>query len=100
MIVCLCRAVSDHAIRAASVAGQALEELVQATGAGSDCGDCSETVKRIAREARPCRSEPCAGCPNHVPSSDRLSPHAERAGGGEPTPHHAVHIPIPTGVSA
>ncbi len=65
MIVCLCRAVSDHAIRSAA-AGRTLDEVVRATGAGSDCGCCSEEVARIA--AGPCRAEPCAGCPRAAAS--------------------------------
>jgi bacterioferritin-associated ferredoxin len=53
MIVCLCRAVSDRAIRSAA-AGRNLDEVVRATGAGSDCGCCAEEVARIA--AGPCRA--------------------------------------------
>jgi bacterioferritin-associated ferredoxin len=49
MIVCSCRAVSD---------------IVRVTGAGTDCGCCTESVERIVATARPCRPAPCTGCPN------------------------------------
>ncbi|HEY7724923.1 MAG TPA: (2Fe-2S)-binding protein [Anaeromyxobacteraceae bacterium] len=63
MIVCLCRAVSDHALRAAAV-GRSLDEVVRDTGVGSDCGCCAEEVARIV--SAPCREEPCAGCPRRT----------------------------------
>jgi len=57
MIVCLCRAVSDRAIRAAVAAGAATPTAVaDACGAGSGCGQCWETLHRLVTEARavPC----------------------------------------------
>jgi bacterioferritin-associated ferredoxin len=52
MIVCLCRGVSDHDLRAAIRAGHTLEDVMRATGAGSDCGCCIGALKRIAAAAR------------------------------------------------
>jgi bacterioferritin-associated ferredoxin len=72
MIVCLCKSVSDRAIRAAAASGLTLLEVVRETGAGSDCGCCADTVARIVAEPGPCRSQPCAGCPRRaaeVPAS-------------------------------
>jgi bacterioferritin-associated ferredoxin len=41
MIVCLCRGVADHVIRATIArGGDTRERLVDACGAGTDCGSC------------------------------------------------------------
>jgi bacterioferritin-associated ferredoxin len=41
MIVCLCRGVADHDIRATIArGGDTRERLTDACGAGSDCGSC------------------------------------------------------------
>lgn len=68
MIVCICKFVSDRRIRAARDAGASTVEAVgAATGAGTGCGCCRETIARILAE--PCRPEPCEACPNRaVPS--------------------------------
>jgi bacterioferritin-associated ferredoxin len=67
MIVCLCEAVSDRAIRAAREAGaQTLEAVAETTGAGSGCGCCHGAIAKVLAEAArpsPCRAVPCAGCP-------------------------------------
>jgi bacterioferritin-associated ferredoxin len=67
MIVCMCEAVSDRAIRAAREAGaQTLEAVAAATGAGSGCGCCHATIAKVLAETSkpsPCRPVPCAGCP-------------------------------------
>ncbi len=53
MIVCVCRNVSDSAIRAGARAGKPLEAVLRETGAGSGCGNCVLAVARIhAAEAR------------------------------------------------
>ncbi len=63
MIVCVCRRVSDSAITAAVERGAgSLDEIAAATGAGSDCGCCHETIEQLATTS-PCASPPCAGCP-------------------------------------
>jgi bacterioferritin-associated ferredoxin len=65
VIVCLCRVVSDGAIRAARDAGAAtVEAIAAATGAGTGCGCCRGTIAQILAE--PCRSAPCADCPNRA----------------------------------
>jgi len=64
MIVCSCRAVSDRELRMAAEAGRSLREIVRSTGATTDCGCCAESVERIVSSSRPCRAEPCTGCPN------------------------------------
>lgn len=53
MIVCVCRNVSDGAIRAGARAGKSLEAVLRQTGAGSGCGTCVLAIARIhAAEAR------------------------------------------------
>jgi bacterioferritin-associated ferredoxin len=55
MIVCLCRAVSDRAIRAAVAAGAGNPRAVAAAcGAGSGCGACWEAVDRLVSETQGC----------------------------------------------
>jgi bacterioferritin-associated ferredoxin len=65
MIVCLCRNVSDRAIRAAVETGaRSADEVARATCAGTSCGCCRPAVEAILRShAAPCREAPCAGCP-------------------------------------
>ncbi len=51
MIVCHCRVVSDRDIRAAVDAGaRTLAQLCRETGAGTECGGCVFTVKRLVCE--------------------------------------------------
>jgi bacterioferritin-associated ferredoxin len=65
VIVCLCRAVSDHAIRAARDGGATtLEAVAAATGAGTGCGCCHSTIAKILAE--PCRAVPCEDCPKRA----------------------------------
>ena len=66
MIVCVCHAIPDSALRAAAAAGMSPEEFARATGAGSSCGCCVETVSALLAENDPCDcpgSAPCPGCP-------------------------------------
>jgi bacterioferritin-associated ferredoxin len=69
MIVCLCRAVSDRAIRTAAAVGLTLAEIGRATGAGSDCGRCADAVARVVAEPGPRKAEPCIGCPRGAPAA-------------------------------
>jgi bacterioferritin-associated ferredoxin len=64
MIVCSCRAISDREVRMAAEAGRSIDEIARITGATTDCGCCGDAVEAIVSAARPCRSTPCAGCPN------------------------------------
>lgn len=52
VIVCICRNVSDRAIREGAWAGKPLEAVLRDTGAGSGCGRCILAVARIHAEAR------------------------------------------------
>ena len=68
MIVCLCHAVSDRALRDAVHAGAgSREEVVQATRAGTECGCCRAELSRVVEAALgSCGHEvPCPGCPRH-----------------------------------
>ncbi len=59
MIVCVCRNVSDGAIRAGARAGKSLEAVLRETGAGAGCGTCVLAVARIhAAEARAAAAAP------------------------------------------
>jgi len=52
MYVCVCNAVTDHAIRAAASQGvSTLEELSRHTGCGDCCGSCSNLASEILAEA-------------------------------------------------
>ncbi len=64
MIACSCRAVSDRTIRAAAAAGLGVADVRRATGAGSDCGCCIDTVAQLVHaEAAAACPTPCPGCP-------------------------------------
>jgi bacterioferritin-associated ferredoxin len=53
MIVCLCRGVSDRAVRAAIRAGAETEEQVaELCGAGSGCGGCGPTISELLEAER------------------------------------------------
>jgi bacterioferritin-associated ferredoxin len=53
VIVCVCRNVSDGAVRQGARAGKSLEAVLRETGAGGGCGSCVLAVARIhAAEAR------------------------------------------------
>lgn len=64
MIVCLCRNLSDAAIRAELHAGaRTADDVARTTGAGTDCGCCRETLEDLVRTSGPCSVPPCPGCP-------------------------------------
>jgi bacterioferritin-associated ferredoxin len=51
MVVCLCRAVCDRAIRAAVLAGaRTSEDVTAACGAGADCRGCVGAVDLLVDE--------------------------------------------------
>jgi bacterioferritin-associated ferredoxin len=53
MIVCLCRGVPEHAIRATIAGGAAtVADVRRACGAGGDCGACRRTLAALVDEAR------------------------------------------------
>ncbi len=67
MIVCSCRAVSDHALREAAAGGASHDEVVASTGVGTDCGHCRDAVAEILSTAAPHRcGGACASCPRRV----------------------------------
>jgi bacterioferritin-associated ferredoxin len=48
MYVCICNAVTDHAIRAAVVAGtRTFAQLRERTGCASACGGCEDAARAI-----------------------------------------------------
>ncbi len=68
MIVCCCHAVSEQTLRDAAASGLSPEQIATATGAGTACGICRETVANIVAENHgPCRGpNACPGCPRRV----------------------------------
>jgi bacterioferritin-associated ferredoxin len=53
MIVCLCRGLGEHTIRATIArGGDTLERLAAICGAGSDCGGCASTLDALLDEVR------------------------------------------------
>lgn len=68
MIVCLCRGVSDRAVREAVRSGASgAEEVGRLTGAGTDCGCCRGTIAGIVAREVPAPSAcagACADCPD------------------------------------
>ncbi|HSD18751.1 MAG TPA: (2Fe-2S)-binding protein [Anaeromyxobacter sp.] len=52
MKICVCRDVSDGLLRDAVRCGRTVEDVIAATGAGSDCGACEGALARIAAAAR------------------------------------------------
>lgn len=52
MIVCLCKNVSDRALRDAVSRCGSVAEVLRSTGAGRDCGACSGALARIQAAAR------------------------------------------------
>lgn len=54
MYVCICNAVTDHAIREAARGGvRTFAELRHRTGCGDCCGSCEDLASDILSEARP-----------------------------------------------
>jgi assimilatory nitrate reductase catalytic subunit len=52
MIVCLCRALPEHAIRAAIADGAfSVEDVGAVCRAGTACGACRPTLERMIEEA-------------------------------------------------
>lgn len=48
MILCLCRGISDHTVRAVISAGaHTVEEIERSCGAGGDCGACGEALESL-----------------------------------------------------
>jgi bacterioferritin-associated ferredoxin len=66
MIVCLCRAVSDRAVRAAIAGGaSSVEEVGRACRAGTGCGGCRPQIAELLSEAGSgaCAGTACTGAP-------------------------------------
>lgn len=53
MIVCVCKAVSDRALRAAREMGaRTIQSVAAATGAGAECGCCHGAIAKILARSR------------------------------------------------
>jgi len=58
MILCMCRGVSDRTVRALIAAGaQTRDEVQEACGAGSDCGQCWADLADLLENIRETRYE-------------------------------------------
>jgi bacterioferritin-associated ferredoxin len=74
MIVCVCQNVNDRAIAAAAESGaKDVHDVARATGAGTLCGCCHETIAEVLGREKwtPCKSTPCAGCPRAASAGSR-----------------------------
>lgn len=55
MIVCLCNAMTDTAVREAVANGASRpKEVYDCCGGRAQCGNCTRTIVSIIREDRPC----------------------------------------------
>jgi len=72
VIVCICKFVSEGAVRAARRTGaRTLEAIAAATGAGTGCDCCHGTIQKVL--AQPCgKAVPCPGCPRHAAASEAV----------------------------
>ncbi|MEZ4267444.1 MAG: (2Fe-2S)-binding protein [Myxococcota bacterium] len=54
MIVCLCHSVSDREVREHVQGGcRTVGQISRACGAGTDCGQCVDVLRRMVREGAP-----------------------------------------------
>jgi bacterioferritin-associated ferredoxin len=73
MYACLCRAVSERKVRAAVAGGASTVAQVRAAcGAGTGCGGCLPSLRRLLREALPCDVLPCDVLPCDVQPCEAL----------------------------
>ena len=57
MYACLCRAVSERNVRAAVAEGaNTVAQVRAACGAGTGCGGCLPSLRRLLREGLPCET--------------------------------------------
>jgi bacterioferritin-associated ferredoxin len=69
MIVCSCNVLSDHDVRAAVSAADALprtaRQVYGCLGCSAECGRCARTIRKILDEALgACAKSCCSGCPH------------------------------------
>jgi bacterioferritin-associated ferredoxin len=69
MIVCSCNVLSDHDVRSAVTAADALprtaRQVYGCLGCSAECGRCARTIKKIIDEALgACAKACCSGCPH------------------------------------
>jgi bacterioferritin-associated ferredoxin len=69
MIVCSCNFLSDHDVRSALAATDALprtaRQVYGCLGCSAECGRCARTIKKIIDEALgACAKACCSGCPH------------------------------------
>jgi bacterioferritin-associated ferredoxin len=83
MIVCVCHAVPEAALRHAVEAGLSLDEIARSTGAGTSCGICADDVARIVTADDRCDGDgsgSCPGCPRAAHAHrDRSAPRRDAA---------------------
>jgi bacterioferritin-associated ferredoxin len=69
MIVCSCNVLTDHDVRSAVSAADALprtaRQVYGCLGCSAECGRCARTIKKILDEALgACAKACCSGCPH------------------------------------
>jgi bacterioferritin-associated ferredoxin len=75
MIVCSCNVLTDHDVRSAVNAGEALprsaKQIYGCLGCSAECGRCARTIKAIIDEALgACAKACCSGCPHSHAAAD------------------------------
>lgn len=50
MYVCLCSALTENDIKLRLRAGESLAEIKRRTGAGDNCGNCDNHIRKMARQ--------------------------------------------------
>ena len=71
LIVCLCRAVSDHRVRSLAAGGaRTVADIQETCGAGTGCGSCVHRLVAILRESASEKTRdqgaPPVGCQAHL----------------------------------
>jgi bacterioferritin-associated ferredoxin len=85
MIVCSCNVLTDHDVRSAVTAADALprtaRQVYGCLGCSAECGRCARTIKKILDEALgACAKACCSGCPHsqaHAQHEDPAEAHLE-----------------------
>ena len=75
MIVCSCNVITDHDVRSAVNAAEALprnaKQIYGCLGCSAECGRCARTIKTIIDEALgACAKSCCSGCPHSQATTD------------------------------
>src|SRR4051794_38987835 len=100
MIVCSCNVLTDHDVRSAVSAADALprtaRQVYGCLGCSAECGRCARTIKKILDEALgACAKSCCSGCPHsQAPAAEVADVEAEADADFEAHPHPQPAVEI------